>query len=125
METLVSHYLITEHTQAIIPARHLDYQSIVYEQDQEIFVKQRPLSIVKDGCIIGGSTYEGRVIAMQHLLHIRQKLPVPISPHRQIYAFPTESPRNFDCHWIFPSHIKTIKEEQEGVHLYSRTLTYT
>ncbi|MGF7126537.1 hypothetical protein J2T56_001242 [Natronobacillus azotifigens] len=33
METLVSHYLITEHTQAIIPAHHINYQSIVYEQD--------------------------------------------------------------------------------------------
>ncbi|WP_418936208.1 competence protein ComK [Natronobacillus azotifigens] len=80
-------------------------------------MKQRPLSIIKDGCIIGGSTYEGRVIAMQHLLHIRQKLPVPISPHRQICAFPTESPRNFDCHWIFPSHIQEVKKEQEGVTL--------
>lgn len=115
IETYVNHYAISEQTEAIIPARHIDYQSIIYERDKRIYVNQRPLSMIKAGCIKGGATYEGRVIAMQQLLQIRQKVPVPIQPHRHIYAFPTASPRNFDCSWIFPNHIQAIIDEHVGV----------
>lgn len=117
IEAYVNHYAISEQTEAIIPARHMDYQSIIYERDRWIYVNQRPLSIIKAACIKGGATYEGRMIAMQQLLQIRQKLPVPIQPHRHIYAFPTESPRNFNCQWIFPNHIQAIIEEDVGVTL--------
>jgi competence protein ComK len=41
----------------------------------------------------------------------KSKVPIPISPRENIYAFPTHSPDNFECIWVFYHHVKSIKKD--------------
>lgn len=101
-------YEVNPQTQAIFPAREIEYSAIVKEEHQIIYVRQTPLQIIKAACLEGGSTYEGRRKAVTHLTGAIQKVPIPINPRRNIFAFPTHSPTAFECNWIFYHHIKSI-----------------
>jgi len=107
-------YEVTPNTMAIFPAREIEYSAIVKEEHQIIYVRQTPLQIIKAACLEGGSTYEGRRKAVTHLTGAIQKVPIPINPRRNIFAFPTHSPTAFECNWIFYHHIKSILPSQQG-----------
>lgn len=115
--TVTTTYQINERTLVLLPAYHLDYQTIVYEKNQRLLIDQSPLNLIKAACIDGGATYQGRKDAVKQLFNIRQKVPIPIQPHRNIYAFPTESPTNHSCKWVFPLHIQTYSNDEDGVTL--------
>lgn len=101
-------YEVTPKTQAILPAMEIDYSAIVIEEHRTLYVRQTPLQIIKAACLEGGATYEGRRKAVTHLTGAVQKVPIPINPRRDIFAFPTHSPTAFECNWIFYHHIKSI-----------------
>ncbi|MCD8509953.1 MAG: competence protein ComK [Bacillus sp. (in: Bacteria)] len=42
-----------------------------------------------------------------------RKVPIPIDIYEDIYAFPTHSPKNFKCSWLFPTHIRSITPDIE------------
>jgi competence protein ComK len=108
MKNIQLTYEITPNTMAIFPAREIEYSAIVKEEHQIIYVRQTPLQIIKSACLEGGSTYDGRRKAVTHLTGAIQKVPIPINPRRNIFAFPTHSPTAFECNWIFYHHIKSI-----------------
>lgn len=94
---------------ALLSATHIDYGTIVLETNGRLYVKQTPTQIVKASCLEGHSTYEGRRKAITYHTGAKQKVPIPINPHHNIFAFPTNSPENFNCNWIFYNHVKYIK----------------
>jgi competence protein ComK len=96
-ETVLTDYEINKETIAIIPANHIDYYSIVLERDQQLHVKLTPLQLIKASCLEGGSTYDGRRLAVTHQTGAQNKVPIPIHPLEQIYAFPTHSPSLHDA----------------------------
>ena len=64
----------------ILPVVHPDYSTIVIEQSRQLSVRQTPSQIIKEACLDGGSTYEGRKKAVTHLTGAMQKVPIPINP---------------------------------------------
>ncbi|MEK5444734.1 MULTISPECIES: competence protein ComK [unclassified Fredinandcohnia] len=108
MKNIQLTYEVNPHTMAIRPAKEIEYSAIVKEENQTLYIRQTPLQIIKAACLEGGSTYEGRRKAVTHLTGAIQKVPIPINPRRNMFAFPTHSPTAFECNWIFYHHIKSI-----------------
>ncbi|OIJ16520.1 hypothetical protein BKP45_21180 [Anaerobacillus alkalidiazotrophicus] len=107
-QTILSNYEITSQTMALLSVAHLDYCTIALEPSQEFYINKPPLQLIKQACLEGGSTYEGRKKAVVHLTGAKHKVPIPINQLEQIYAFPTHSPNQFECSWIFHQHIRSI-----------------
>jgi competence protein ComK len=47
---------------------------------------------------------------------------MPINPLENIYAFPTHSPKQHECMWIFYHHIKSIKPDPQNT--YQSIITF-
>jgi competence protein ComK len=105
---VLPNYEINKETMALIPAKHFDYETIVLESNQTLYIKQRPMEMIKAACLEGGSTYEGRRKAVIYQSVAQHKVPIPIHPAEQIFAFPTHSPDLYECHWLFYHHVKSI-----------------
>ncbi|WP_227938687.1 competence protein ComK [Alkalihalobacillus deserti] len=111
---VLNDYEISKDTLALIPAKHVDYYTIVIEKDQQLYVKKTTRQLIEPACLEGGASYEGRRDAVSHQIGVRNKVPIPINPREDIYAFPTHSPKQFECSWIFFHHIKSIKPHQKA-----------
>lgn len=68
----------------------------------------KPLMVLESWANAYGTGIEGSRQAFKHGLAVRQKLPVLIDPFRQIYFFPTQSPKSVACVWINASQIKRV-----------------
>ncbi|WP_209121705.1 competence protein ComK [Alkalihalobacillus sp. BA299] len=112
-ETTLPHYEINRDTSALLPVYHLDYQTVVWERDQRYHVKKTPLQLIREACLEGGADYDGRRAAVTHKTGVTSKIPLPVNPHEQIYAFPTHSPKLHECHWLFYHHIKSIERHTD------------
>ncbi|WP_163538998.1 competence protein ComK [Gracilibacillus sp. YIM 98692] len=119
---MISSYQITHQTLAILPAYEMEFQAKVIEFDQEILIQQTPLDIIKQNCKDGGSTYEGRKQAVYHHLNFKQKTPIPIHPIHYIYAFPTKSPTDHDCVWLFFYNIKKVTPASPESNEHAQTM---
>jgi competence protein ComK len=80
----------------------------VLEQNKRYAVNMSAKEIIENSCLYYGSSYEGRKDAVKYRTDFRRKLPIPISISRNIYAFPTHSPDDYKCAWIFHRFIKCI-----------------
>ncbi|WP_312093659.1 competence protein ComK [Niallia sp.] len=107
-EIIVNKYRVNENTMLINPIEAIEYYAVAEEVDRKVFVKQTPFEIVKENLLIGGSDFDGRCRSITYKLEMQKKLPMPIIPPRNIYAFPTHSPTKFCCQWIFVEHIEKI-----------------
>lgn len=74
-----------------------------------ILCEKTPLELIKLAAIRGGADYDGRRTSMTFLTGIHKKIPIPINPQKNIYAFPTTSPSQAHCCWIFFHHVDEIK----------------
>ncbi|OLO25325.1 hypothetical protein BTR23_24885 [Alkalihalophilus pseudofirmus] len=110
---ILDHYEINKNTAALLPAYHTDYQTTVWEKDQRFHVKKTPLELIKEACLEGGADYSGRKAAVTYKTGVSIKVPIPLIPQEQIYAFPTHSPKLHECHWLFYHHIKTIQRHPD------------
>jgi competence protein ComK len=108
MANFCDNYEISENTLALKPAYNLEYSTIVLEGKEEYYVRKTPLELIKRAALIGGAEYDGRRFAVSYLTGIKKKVPIPINPQKNIYTFPTQSPSQMDCHWIFFSHVNLI-----------------
>ncbi|WP_445491796.1 competence protein ComK [Niallia sp. 03133] len=110
MTTILSDYDINEKTMALLPAFHHEYDTIVLEVNQILFVKQTALKLIEKAAIKGGADYRGRRTYVIYLLGEKNKIPIPINETKQIYAFPTKSPSHINCSWIFFHHVECIQK---------------
>ncbi|MGJ9383948.1 competence protein ComK [Salipaludibacillus sp. CF4.18] len=106
IDNVYKDYKITKNTQALLPSYRSDSSTLVFETGLKIYVKQNPLEIIKAACLDGFSTYEGRREAAIYRMGAKRKVPIAICPTQDIYAFPSLSPTNFHCHWLFFDHIQ-------------------
>ncbi|WP_226036134.1 competence protein ComK [Aquibacillus saliphilus] len=109
MTEILSNYDINERTMAILPSFQIDYDAIVIEPGRKLFVKKMPMELIRTACLEGGASYEGRRTAVMYKTESRQKVPIPVNPSMNIYTFPTHSPSQFECSWIFFNHVKSAK----------------
>ncbi|MBM7571401.1 competence protein ComK [Aquibacillus albus] len=108
MTMILSNYSINQNTMALTSAAQIEYDTIVYERNRQLFIKKTPFQLIKQACLEAYSSYEGRRSAVMYQTNLRQKVPIPIDPVQNIYTFPTQSPSQFDCSWLFYHHIKSI-----------------
>ncbi|WP_096185759.1 competence protein ComK [Evansella halocellulosilytica] len=121
MTKMIQHYEINEQTMALIPAQQIEFDTIAIETNGRYFVKQTPMNIIKRGCLEGGSNYEGRRKAVTHLTGTMHKVPIPVNPHLNLFAFPTHSPKHFECGWLFYHHIRQLSPTTP----HETTVTFT
>lgn len=107
-QNILEHYDINQSTMALLAASHTDYATIVLEPNRKLFVKKPALKLVQSSCLDGYSTYDGRRTAIIYHTGAKRKVPIPINPSKNIYAFPTHSPTEYCCNWIFYHHVKNI-----------------
>ncbi|MBM7572683.1 competence protein ComK [Aquibacillus albus] len=125
MPNILPTYDVNEKTIALLPSRQVEYDTIVMEADQRLFVRQTPLEIIKMACLKAGSSYEGCRASLMYLTNSRKKVPIPILLEKNIYAFPTHSPTNFNCQWLFYHHIASIKPHPSSKKTHHRaTITF-
>src|SRR5690625_1608023 len=98
-------YTIIKETNALLPAKQIDYDTIVIERSRILYIKQTPFQIIQTSCQKYWSTYEGRRDAVVALMNFKQKVPIPVSIHNAIYLFPTHSPNHRDNSWIAFEHV--------------------
>ncbi|MCM3742114.1 competence protein ComK [Oceanobacillus luteolus] len=114
MNVILSDYHINQQTVALLPAYTLEYDTIVLEQDQKIHVKKPALHLIKEACLTYGSSYEGRRESVMHQTGVKRKVPIPISIYWNLYAFPTHSPTDYNCAWLFHRHIYSIHPSSDS-----------
>ena len=106
---ILDYYRTNEKTMYIIPIPSIDYNAIAKEVDNTVYIKQTPFDIIKENVLIGGADFNGRRRSITYNLGMQKKLPMPINPPRNIYAFPSHAPTQFHCLWIFAEHINHIQ----------------
>jgi len=117
MKNIISTYKINSHTQALLPAKSINYQTIVIEENKILYVRQTPLEIIRQGCVDDWSDYVSRRNAVMHHTSFIQRLPIPVNIRKAFYFFPTHSPGHSDNCWIAYQHILIIDkplEDQAG-----------
>ncbi|WP_377890122.1 competence protein ComK [Alkalihalobacillus sp. R86527] len=107
-EEIVLEYEISRTTEALIPAKELVNETRIYDRSGVYLSKRPQIDLIRDACLEGGSTYEGRRKAMVYHLRYEHQTPIVISTSNGICAFPTESPDNMDCYWIFYHHVRNL-----------------
>ena len=119
-ENILDTYTTTQATYAIMPARHMDYASIVVEEQATYCIRERPLQIIKNSCKNDWTTFKGRKTAIAKKLGYAYKTPMILNQAEQIYAFPTMSAGKFECSWIFlKHHLMILKEGQKGAVVFN------
>jgi len=108
MTTILSDYMIHEATMALLPAACIDYDTIAIEKNHKRYIRKTPHQLIKTACLEHCATYEGRREAVMHHTGFKRKVPIPINPSQNLFTFPTHSPTDFKCSWIFYHHVLTI-----------------
>lgn len=116
MTTILANYTLNKRTIALLPAKQIEYETIAVEEDRRFFIKKSALQIIQEACIKNGSTYEGRRDAVIQLTGFKRKVPIPISIKKNIYTFPTHSPKDYDCIWLFHNHIQAAFPLSTPIH---------
>jgi competence protein ComK len=94
----MQYYRINEFTLAIIP--HGNDESVCYEIDDRMVVRNNPNYIINKNCINFGSSLEGRRSYTEYSTGYVYKAPILVHEEKKIIFFPTSSPRNKQCAWI-------------------------
>jgi len=110
MNKVISSYDISLKTIALLPARDIDYDTVVIEVNETKHIRKTSLNLIKEACLMRDwTTYEGRRNGVIKHTNFKQKTPIPIDIHKGIYFFPTHSPSNIDNIWIAFHHILSIE----------------
>lgn len=107
-------YIVNKTTIAIVPAKEIDYDSIVVESESLRYIKQTPEEIIKESCLEYWSDYEGRRKAVIHKTGFKEKVPIPVNPKQGIIAIPTHAIKHINCCWLMPEYIlrfEAIKDD--------------
>lgn len=75
-------------------------RSRITTKDGVRYSRDSPLVLIDKACMLFASTYEGRVKATRHNLKQHKKTTLLISEDG-LAAYPTKSPSQLDCVWIF------------------------
>lgn len=101
-------YEINKETCAIIYKEN--NQTMIIEEETELYLKEKPLKIIDNSCKYYGSSYLGRYEGSKYILGLSYKSPIIIEENNSVIFFPTNSPRKENCHWISLNNIKDYKK---------------
>ena len=100
-------YEISRGTLAIVPSE--GDSSMIYEDETQYIVPEKPFKIMEDSCKYFGSTYEGRKNGARNILGAEYKVPIVVEDENNLIVFPTTSPLAEDCVWISLKRVKNIE----------------
>lgn len=109
ISTILPSYTLHKNTFALLPAKAIDYDTIVLEKNNFLYIQQTPLQIIKNSCYKYGTTYEGRRKAVNYHTNFYQKIPLPISIKKRLYLFPTHSPKHLNNCWLSYMNISSAQ----------------
>ena len=101
-------YEISRGTLAIVPSE--GDSSMIYEDETQYIVPEKPFKIMEDSCKYFGSTYEGRKNGARNILGADYKVPIVVEDENNLIVFPTTSPLAEDCVWISLKRVKNIEK---------------
>ncbi|NEU30299.1 competence protein [bacterium LRH843] len=107
---------------AIIPAYNPDYDTIVIEHHQQLYVKKTPLQLIEAACLKRRCDLRRQTNGCHPQNGSNHNVPIPINPLEQIYAFPIHSATEHEYTWIFYHHVKSIQPYKKR--LYESTITF-
>ncbi|WP_179151994.1 competence protein ComK [Oceanobacillus senegalensis] len=111
MTKILNDYTITPNTMALIPAKEIEYETMVVEQDKWIPVKRTAIELIRSSCQDYLCTYEGRRNAVINRTGFKKKVPIPLYPELNLYIFPSHSIKDQECHWFLYHSILDIKKD--------------
>ncbi|MGG3625615.1 competence protein ComK [Bacillus gobiensis] len=91
-----------------------EHHTIVYELNQEVYVKKSPMTILEENILQLGTTYEGIIQATKYLLPGQKMLCVLFSALDRICFFNTTSILRHDNLLLAYSHIAKIAPSGKG-----------
>ncbi|WP_203363343.1 competence protein ComK [Bacillus sp. REN10] len=95
----ISTMLLVEH--------HPDrFHTMIYDEKGTYHTKETAKQLLNKACLHRLFTYEGRLQATRKQLNYQKKTPLLICHEELIYTFPTTSPEQYGCCWIFPRHVQ-------------------
>ncbi len=99
----------------LLPAKDPQYASKWYDiHGNEHVSTVRPLELVKEACLQQGASYNGLVESVRYNFGYQKKVPLMIKPQKHFFCFPTRSPEDAECIWIFPHHVHSQHKYHEG-----------
>lgn len=110
---VVEDYLINPRTIILLPARHIEYETIIIEQNKQFLVRKTALELMENACSRYGSKFDGRRKSVMEKTGFKRRVPIPVSIHFDIYAFPTHAIKDYDCIWIFANHVQYVGQIRE------------
>ena len=105
-------YLIDGRVLALKSVFTGEYHSEIITTHGTYFSKLTTTNLLDQACLHNLSTREGRINAVSTVMNYSKKTPFIIAPN-EIGVFPTESPKNPDCVWIF-NHRLNVEEVAKG-----------
>ncbi|KGP89867.1 hypothetical protein N780_09455 [Pontibacillus chungwhensis BH030062] len=98
--------IVTPSTMVLAPYHHEWYQATIIDRYAgEIYSEETTSKIIESSCLHWSSAPEGIRRAMRFQLGFHKKSPLAIQPELDLFGFPTISPEQFGCYWIFPRHV--------------------
>lgn len=127
MISIIEEYNISPSTLALLPARKIDYDTIVMKEDKiTLHVRQTAFNLIKSAIpTFDWTTYEGRRDGVIQHTGFKHKTPIPVSISKSLYFFPTHSPSKADNIWIAFHHISRIgKVPQQQATKQAQSIVY-
>lgn len=110
MKDILPTYEITKSTYGLFPAKGIEYDTIVLEEDGLKYVRETSFNLIKKACFASWSDYNGKRNAVIHNLNYRRRTPIPVNEREGLYFFPTHGVTHMDNAWIALEHILQIKK---------------
>ncbi|WP_339226553.1 competence protein ComK [Oceanobacillus sp. FSL K6-2867] len=110
-------YIISSDTKAIMRHTSSYFRAKVLEGNEDKDSIHTPEQIIDNSCLLYGSNLKGRKEAVQKILCTTSKLPVPVSPTRGVFMFPTSSTKNKDCVWVAFHQIKFYEQRADMTYI--------
>ncbi|ADF37998.1 competence protein ComK [Priestia megaterium] len=100
-------YQIGLTTKALIPVNDPIHRTKVLDTAGEYMLSKTCKQLLEEACIQELSTFKGSIAAVRKMFPYKQLTPLVINRSQAIIAFPTSSPNDYSCAWIFASHVHT------------------
>ncbi|WP_232726167.1 competence protein ComK [Bacillus sp. FJAT-42315] len=103
----VESYLPSTSTMGLVEHRQKGFHTIIYDEKGTYYTHETAKQLLNKACLHRLFTYEGRLQATRKQLNYYKKTPLLICHEELIYTFPTISPEEPGCCWIFPRHVQS------------------
>jgi len=116
-------YEISQSTLALVNAKDIVYQTIIYDVNGTYVTKQMINQLINDACLKANTTYQAKREISRRKFGQRAKPQIIIDATDGLYLVPTMSPKSYDCMYLFPEHIAEISNDKTPIVTFKNGLT--